>query len=136
MKNFINLEKDTSSRVEVLQIKYIEKVSVSMVKVHCLDENQLYIVVLLPKYVGKLLTNELIQNINNSFGYILVISIDYGCNNFLMIHNDGIIFPFSKYNELKIYMSIEGEAIKDHMPLPLNFVCQIHQRKRNKVIKL
>ena len=51
-----------------------------------------------------------------------------------MIYNDGIIFPFSKYNELKIYMSIEGEAIKDHIPLP--FVRQIHQRKRNKVTKL
>ena len=76
-----------------------------------------------------MLTNELIQNINNSFGYVQVISIDYSCNNFLMIYKDDIIFPFSKYNELKIYMSIEGEAIKDHMPLP--FVRQIHQRKRN-----
>ena len=61
----------------------------------------------------------------------LVISIDYGCNNLLMIYKDDIIFPFSKYNELKIYLSIEGEAIKDHMPL--SFVRQIHQRKRNKV---
>ena len=33
MKNFRNLEKDTSSRMAVLQIKYIEKLSVSMVKV-------------------------------------------------------------------------------------------------------
>ena len=89
---------------------------------------------MLPKYVGKLLTNELIQNINNSFGYFLVISIDSSCNNFLMIYNDGIIFPFSKYNELKIYMSIEGEAIKDC--IPLSFVRQIHQRKRNKVTEL
>ena len=48
-----------------------------------------------PKYVGKLLSNELLQNINNSFGYFLVISIDYGCDNFLMIYNDSIIFPFS-----------------------------------------
>ena len=29
-----------------------------------------------------------------------------------MIHKNDIIFPFSKYNELKIYMSNEGEAIK------------------------
>ena len=47
-----------------------------------------------------------------------------------MICNDGIIFPFSKYYELKIYMSIEGESIKDCLPLP--FVRQIHQRKRNR----
>ena len=60
MKNFINLEKDTSSRMKVLQIKYIEKLSDCMVKVNCFDENMLYIVVMLPKYVGKLLTNELI----------------------------------------------------------------------------
>ena len=105
-----------------------------MVEVHCLDENQLYIAVMLPKYVGKLLTNELIQKINSSFGYFLVISIDYSCNNFLLIYKDDIIFPFSKYNELKFFMSIEGEAIKDHIPLPL--VRQIHQRKRNKVTKL
>ena len=56
MKNFKYLEKDTSSPMEVLQIEYIEKLSVSMVEVHCLDENQLYIAVMLPKYVGKLLT--------------------------------------------------------------------------------
>ena len=105
-----------------------------MAKVHCLDENQLYIVVMLPKYVGKLVTNELIQNINNSFGYILVISIDYSCNNYLLIYKDDIILNFSKYNELKIYMSIEDEAIKDHISLP--FVRQIHQPKRNKVTKL
>ena len=35
IKNFINLEKDTSSRMELLQIKYIEELSVSMVKVNC-----------------------------------------------------------------------------------------------------
>ena len=51
-----------------------------------------------------------------------------------MIYNDSIIFPFNKYNELEIYMSIEGEAIKDCLQLP--FVRQIHQRKRNKVTKL
>ena len=34
MKTLINLEKDTSSLMEVLQIKYIEKISVSMVKVN------------------------------------------------------------------------------------------------------
>ena len=110
--------------MEVLQKEYIEKLSVSMVEVHCLDENQLYIAVMIPKYVGKLLTNELIQKINSSFGYFLVISIDYSCNNFLLIYKDDIIIPFSKYNELKILMSIEGEAIKDHIPLPL--VRQIH----------
>ena len=81
--------------MEVIQIKYIEKLSVSMAKVHCLDENQFYIVVMLPKYAGKLLTNELLQYINNSFGYIRVISIDYSCNNFLLIYKDDIIFPFS-----------------------------------------
>ena len=47
-----------------------------------------------------------------------------------MIYIDDIIFPFSKYNELKILMSIEGAAIKDCIPLP--FVRQIHQRKMNK----
>ena len=52
---------------------------------------------MLPKYFEKLLTNELIQNINNPFGYFLVISIDYSCNNCIMIYNDGIIFPFSIY---------------------------------------
>ena len=119
MENFINLKKDTSSRMEMLQIKYIEKLSV---KVHCLHENQLYIVVMLPKYVGKLLTNELMQNINSSFGYISVISIDYSCNNFLMIHEDDIIFPFSKYNELKIYMSNEGEAIKPATTICIFFI--------------
>ena len=67
MKNFINLEKDTE-----IQIKYIEKLSVSMVKVNCHNENKQYIVVMLLRYVGKLLRNELIQNINNSFGYILI----------------------------------------------------------------
>ena len=77
-----------------------------------------------PKYVGKLLSNELLQNINNSFGYFLVISIDYGCDNFLMIYNDSIIFPFSNYNKFKIYMPIDCEAIKDCIPLP--FVRQIH----------
>ena len=51
---------------------------------------------MLPKYFGKLLTNELIQKINNSIGYFLLISIDYGCNNLLMIHNDSInCFPLS-----------------------------------------
>ena len=60
---------------------------------------------MLPKYVGKLVINELIQNINNSIGYFLFISIDYGCNNFQMIYNDSIIFPFSKYNEVKIYVN-------------------------------
>ena len=34
-----------------LHIKYTEKFSVSMVKVHCRDGNQLHIVVMLPKYV-------------------------------------------------------------------------------------
>ena len=64
MKNLINLEKDTLSRMEVLQVKYIEKITVSMVKVNCYNEKKKqYVVVMLPKYVGKLLTNELIQNI-------------------------------------------------------------------------
>ena len=92
---------------------------------------------MLSKYVGELLKNEygeLIHKINYSFGYFLVIFIDYCCNNFLLIYNDDIIFPFSKYDELKIYMSIEGEAIKDCIPLP--FVRQIHQCKKNKVTKL
>ena len=43
MKNFMNLEKNTLYLTEVLQIKYIEKFSVSIVKVHSWDENQLYI---------------------------------------------------------------------------------------------
>ena len=51
-----------------------------------------------------------------------------------MIYKDDIILLFSKYNELTIYMSIEGEAIKDRMSLP--FVRQIHQRKWNKVTPL
>ena len=65
MKNFINQEKDISSRMEVLQIKHIEKISVSMVKVNCFNEKNIYIVVMLSKYVGKLLASELMQNINN-----------------------------------------------------------------------
>ena len=53
---------------------------------------------MLPKYVGKLLTNELIQNINTSFEYFLVISIGYGFNNLLMIYNDSIISPLTNMN--------------------------------------
>ena len=37
----MNLEKNTLYLTEVLQIKYIEKFSVSIVKVHSWDENQL-----------------------------------------------------------------------------------------------
>ena len=39
----MNLEKNTLYLTEVLQIKYTEKFSVSIVKVHSCDENQLYI---------------------------------------------------------------------------------------------
>ena len=61
MKNFINLDKNTSSRLEVLQLKCIETISVNMVEVNCRNENQQYIFIMLPKYVGKLLTKDLIN---------------------------------------------------------------------------
>ena len=90
-----------------------------------------FITVMLPKYVGKLLTNELLQKINNSIGYFLIISIDFSCNNFLIIYNNSIIFPFTRSNELKIYIIIDGEAIKDCIPLPF-----VRQLKMSKVTKL
>ena len=36
----INLEKDTSSRIEVLQIKDIEKITVSMVKINYYNDKK------------------------------------------------------------------------------------------------
>ena len=72
-----------------------------MVKINCCNENQQYIVVMLSKFVGKLFKKELIQKINNSTVYFLMISIDHDTNNVLMIYNANIIFPFSRYNELK-----------------------------------
>ena len=56
-----------------------------MVKVNYLDENLQYIAVILPKYVGKLLTKQVIKKINKSIGYFLFLSFAYSCNNFLMI---------------------------------------------------
>ena len=44
----------------VFLVKYIETISVSMVKVNCCNEKKQYIV-MLPKYVGKVFTKELIQ---------------------------------------------------------------------------
>ena len=42
MKHFINLKKDILSRMEVLQIKYIEKISLSMVKVNCYNKKTIH----------------------------------------------------------------------------------------------
>ena len=47
-----------------------------------------------------------------------------------MMYNASI-FPFSIYNELKIYILIEGVAIKECIPLPFDRQC-----KMNKVTKL
>ena len=48
-----------------------------MVKVNCCNENQQYVVVMLLIYFGKLPTEKLIQKINNSIAYFMVVSIDY-----------------------------------------------------------
>ena len=130
LKKIIHLD-----RIEVLQIKYVEKNSISMAKVHCRDENQLYIAVLLPKYVGKWLTKELTQQINDSIGYFLIISINFSCN-FLMMYNDNITFPFSRYNELKIYILIDCKAIKDCITLPFVHQHKICQQNMNNIAKL
>ena len=91
---------------------------------------------MLPKYVRKLLTNELIQKIINSIGYFLIIFIDFSCNNFLIIYNNNnnnnsIIFPFTRCNELKIYITINCESIQETIPLQF-----VRQRKMNEVTKL
>ena len=86
---------------------------------------------MLPKYVGKLFTAESIQKINKSIGYFLIISIDYSCNNFLMIYNGCVILLFSRLKELKVYFLIDGESIKKCNPLPF-----VQHSKMNKVTEL
>ena len=47
---FLNLEKDTTTRLNVFRIKDMEKISSDMVKVNCYNEDKEYTIVMLPKY--------------------------------------------------------------------------------------
>ena len=116
---FLNLEKDTTTRLNVFRIKDMEKISSDMVKVNCYNEDKEYTIVMLPKYIGKQLTKEMAHNINKTGGYFLIISIDHSTSNFIHITNDLVVdYPISFHNIVKFCITIDGKRIEGYFKLP------------------
>ena len=66
---FFYLEKDTTSKFNVFQTKDMENLSFSIVKVNWYNEKNQFILIIVPKCVGKLLTEEMVHNITTNKGY-------------------------------------------------------------------
>ena len=109
-KQFINLEKEFSS--EKLSIKRAEAITSTMIMLHCYNSENIYIRIMLPKLVIKLLSQDMIDELCTG-KYIIdlkpVFSISIGKTESIRYNS----------NESIIKINIANEAIIEKSSLPL-----------------
>ena len=136
---YINLEMDTSPQFYYFLIinakKYFDGHSL-MVELKCFNGSEIMDVIL-PKYVGDLIPEDLINKIQR---YHLIVCINKqvgNIRNVIMITNDTPqLIPSGEKYRMRVSLCIEGEKLESSYPLPFVRNQTTHRKNKTRLITI